>query len=245
MVSGIDLEITDLAESIPYILVNAMRDGETIVVRGLQALSGAIMWHFTHGAIHLVELIAKARRQDEAIYSGELAEVMCSSREREVVTDFIEWRLLEHQIDDELNESWVPPDIWDTYLDSLDESSPDMGLQSMGRLLGICSLAKHADRRRHIGRGYYIAVKAVAVRARNLNRDGAIGEEEAAQVFGLSCSDSERKWLDLVYGDKQKVVSLRFFSDMTGDLWVVNRDVIVAMGRIIGRSNELMREMGI
>lgn len=241
----LDLEEIDLAQSIPYILVNAMRGGETNVVRGLQCLSGAIMWHFTHGAIHLVELIAKARREGEAIYSGEIAEVMCSSREREVVTDFVEWRLLEHQIDDELNESWVPPDIWDTYLDSLDESAPNMGLQSMGRLLGICSLAKHADRRRQIGKSYYTSVKAVAVRARNLNRDGAIGEEEAAQVFGLYCSGSQRKWLDLVYGDKQKVDSLRFFSDMTGDLWVVNRDVIVAMERIIGRTNELLRERGI
>lgn len=239
------LEIIDLAESIPYTLVNAMRDGEVNVVRGLQALSGAILWQDTHPPIHLLELIAKSRRQNQDIYSGELAALMCSIREREIVTDFVEWGLLERQIDDELNESWViPKDIWDTCLKSLDESAPDMGLESMGRLLGICSLAKHADHRR-VGKGYYTSVKAVAVRARNLNRDGAIGEEEAAQVFGLFCSHSERKWLDLVYRDKQKVASLRFFSDMTGGLWVVNRDVIVAMERIIGRTNELLREMGI
>ena len=238
----LDLEEVDLSESIPYILVNAMRSGEANVVRGLQAMSGAIIWHFTHAAIHLVELIVEARRQDEAIYYGELADVMCSIRDREVVDDFIEWGLLEHQIDEE-NERWVPAAIWDTFIDSLDESAPDMGLQSMGRLLGLCSLAKHADRRRYRGMGYYISTKAVAARARN--QDGRVGREEAKHVFGLYCRGSERKWLDLVYGDKQKVDSLRFFSDMTGDPWVVNRDVVVALERIIGRTNELLRERGI
>lgn len=239
----LNLEEIDLGESIPYILVNAMGSGEANVVRGLQAMSGAIMWHFTHAAIHLVELIVDARHEDEAIYSGELADVMCSIRGGEIVDDFIEWGLLEHQIDEELNERWVPLDIWDTFIDSLDESAPDIGLQSMGRLLGLCSLAKHADRRRYTGMGYYIAVKAVAARARN--QDGRVGREEAKHVFGLYCSGSERKWLDLVYGDKQKVDSLRFFSDMTGDPWVVNRDVVVALERIIGRTNELLRERGI
>lgn len=238
----LDLEEVDLSESIPYILVNAMRSGEANVVRGLQAMSGAIMWHFTHAAIHLVELIVEARRQDEAIYYGELADVMCSIRDREVVDDFIEWGLLEHQIDEE-NERWVPAAIWDTFIDSLDESAPDMGLQSMGRLLGLCSLAKHADRRRYRGMGYYISTKAVAARARN--QDGRVGREEAKHVFGLYCRGSERKWLDLVYGDKQKVDSLRFFSDMTGDPWIVSPDVVVALGRIIGRTNELLRERGI
>lgn len=216
------------------------------MVRGLQAMSGAIMWHFTHAAIHLVELIVEARHEDEAIYSGELSEVMCSIRDREIVDDFIEWGLLEHEVDDEdMNERWVPLGIWDTFIDSLDKSAPDMGLQSMGRLLGLCSLAKHADRRRYTGMGYYIPVKAVAARARNQKPRGAIGREEAKQVFGLYCSNSERKWLDLVYGDKQKVTSLRYFSDMTGDKWVVNPDVIVALERIIGRTNELLRERGI
>jgi len=241
----LDIEEIDLAKSIPYILVNAMRNREVNIVRGLLALSGAIMWHFTHASIHLVELIAKSRRQNEAIYSGELATAMYSSREREIVTDFVDWGLLEYQIYDETDERWVIPDIWDVYLGTLDELRPNMGLESMGKLLGICSLAKHADRRRHIGKSYYMSVKAVAVRARNLQQDGAIGQDEAEQAFCLSCSDSERKWGHLVYGDKQKVASLRFFSDMTGDLWVVNRDVIVAIERVIGRSNELVREMGI
>lgn len=241
----LDIAEIDLAESIPYILVNAMRNGEVNIVRGLQALSGAIIWQDTNPPIYLVTLIAESRRQNQDIYSGEIATVMNSIREREIVGDFVDWGLLEYQIDDELNERWViPKRVWDTCLDSLDKSLPDMGLESMGRLLGICSLAKHADHRR-VGKGYYTSVKAVAVRARNLQQDGAIGEKEAEQVFGLSCSDSERKWLALVYRDKQKVASLRFFSDMTGDLWVVNRDVIVATERIIGRSNELMREMGI
>lgn len=239
----LDLEEIDLSETIPYILVNAMRGGEANIVRGLQAMSSAIMWHFTHAAIHLIELIVDARRADGIVYSGLLAEVMCSSRGNEIINDFIEWGLLEIQTDDDLNEICIAPPIWDTFISSLDESAPDMGLQSIGKLLGLCSLAKHADRRRYTGMGYYRPVKAVAARARNQN--GVISEEDAEDVFGRYCSGSERKWLDLVYGDKQKVSSLRYFSDMTGDLWVVNPDVIVALERVIGRTNELLRERGI
>jgi len=239
----LDLELIDLEESIPHILVNAMRSGEANVVRGLQALSGAIMWHYTHATIHLIELIVDARREDGIVYSGLLEQVMYSSRGNEIINDFIEWGLLEMQTDDELNEICVAPPIWDTFINSLDESAPDLGLQSMGKLLGLCSLAKHADRRRHIGMSYYRPVKAVAARARNQN--GVITQEEAKDLFGRHCSDSERKWLDLVYGDRQKVTSLRYFSDMTSDPWVVNPDVVVALERIIGRTNELLRERGI
>jgi len=241
----LDLEMIDLGESIPHILRNAMRAGEANVVRGLQAMSSAIMWHYTHAAIHLIELIVDARREDGIVYSGLLEEVMCSSRGSEIIKDFIEWGLLEMQTDDELNEICVAPPIWDTYINSLDESAPDMGLQSMGKLLGLCSLAKHYDRRLHTGITYYRPVKAVAARARNQKPRGAIGQEDAKDVFGRYCSGSERKWLDLVYGDKQKVTSLRYFSDMTGNRWVVNPDVIVALERIIGRTNELLRERGI
>lgn len=241
----LDLEMIDLGESIPHILINAMRNGEANVVRGLQAMSGAIMWHFTHAAIHLIELIVDARQEDGIVYSGLLEEVMCSTRGNEIINDFIEWGLLEIQTDNEFNEICIAPDIWDTFTKSLDKSAPDMGLQSMGKLLGLCSLAKHADRRRHIGMNYYRPVKAVAAKARNQKPRGAIGQEDAKDVFGRYCSGSERKWLDLVYGDKQKVTSLRYFSDMTGDKWVVNSDVIVALERIIGRTNELLRERGI
>ena len=34
------------------------------------ASKGAIMWHYTHATIHLIELIIDARREDGIIYSG-------------------------------------------------------------------------------------------------------------------------------------------------------------------------------
>ena len=239
----LDLEMIDLAESIPHILANAMRTGEANVVRGLQAMSGAIMWHSTHPAIHLIELIVDARREDGRVYSGLLEEVMCSTRGDEVINDFIEWLLLEMQTDDQLNEICVAPAIWDSFIDSLDESAPDMGLQSIGKLLGLCSLAKNVGNRRRVGVGYYSSVKALAVRCRN--QGGRITPTDAKKVFSLACSGHERKWLDMVYGDKQKVESLRFFANMTGTNWVINQDVLVALGRVVARTNELLRERGI
>ncbi|MBC8512466.1 MAG: hypothetical protein H8D32_05750 [Dehalococcoidia bacterium] len=237
------LEMIDLGESIPHVLVNGMRSGEANVVRGLQAMSGAIMWHPTHPAIHLIELIVDARSTDGVIHPGFLSEVMCSTRGNEVINDFTEWGFLEMQMDDELNEICVAPEIWDTFTNSLDESRPDMGLQSMGKLLGICSLAKNVANRRRVGIGFYSSVKALAVRCRN--QGGKITPTAAKKVFSLACSGHERKWLDMVYGDKQKVESLRFFADMTGNDWVINPDVLVALERIVGRTNELLRERGI
>jgi hypothetical protein len=239
----VDLEMIDLGESIPYVLANSMRSGEANVVRGLQAMSGAIMWHSTHPAIHLIEIIIDARKTDGIVYSGLLEEVMCSTRGDEIINDFIEWGLLEMQTDDELNKICVAPDIWDTFINSLDESAPDMGLQSMGKLLGLCSLAKNIANRRRVGVGYYSSVKALAVRCRN--KKEPITQAEAKRTFSLACSGPERKWLDLVYGDRQKVASLRFFSEMTGDRWVINPAVLVALERIVGRTNELLRERGI
>lgn len=244
MVSGRDLEITDLAESIPYVLVNAMRGGEANVVRGLQAMSGAIMWHFTHAAIHLIELIIDARQGDGIVYSGLLEDVMMSTRGDEIIDDFFEWGLLDIQLDNEGNDIFIAPDIWKTFIDSLAEASPDIGLESLGKLLGICSLVKHRDRRRHIGLKLYTPVKALAVDARN--RNGSINQSDAREEFTRNSSwDADRRWLHLVYGDRQKVSSLRFFSDMSSDPWILNPDVSVALERVIGRTDELFRERGL
>lgn len=246
MASGMDLETTDLAESIPYVLVNAMRGGEANVVRGLQAMSGATIWQIVNPAIHLVELIVDARREDGIVYSGLLEDVMMSTRGDEIINDFIEWGLLEPQLDTEEDEIFVAPDIWDMFINTLDDAAPDMGLQSLGRLLGICSFVKHRARRRQWQGALkkYIPVKAVAVGARNQN--GSISQSGARREFTRHAGyDADQRWLDLVYGDKQKVSSLRFFSDMSSDPWMLNPDVSVALERVIGRTNELFRERGL
>ncbi|GAI22149.1 unnamed protein product, partial [marine sediment metagenome] len=246
MVSGIDVLFTDLEESIPDVLVNAMRSGEANVVRGLQAMSGSIMWHFTHPVIHLIEVIVDARREDGVVYAGTLEDVMCSVRGDEIVNDFIEWGLLEPDIDSDGEEIFVAPGIWDTFISTLDDEAPDMGLESLGKILGICSLVKHrGDRRqRPIGLKLYEPIKALAARAKN--QGGNISQSDArAQFTRYSSWDADKRWLHLTYGDRQRVNTLRFFSDMTGDPWILNPDVSVALERILGRTNELLRERGI
>ncbi len=246
MLSGIDLLLTDLEESIPDVLVSAMRSGEANVVRGIQALSGAIMWHYAHPVIHLIGVIIDARREDGIVYSGILEDVMCSTRGEEIINDFVEWGLLNVELDDEGEEVFVAPDIWGTFVDSLDESDPDMGLESLGKILAICSLVNHREhhRRRPIGLKLYEPVKALAVQA--INQNGGITQSDArAQFTRYSSWDADRRWLNLVYGDRQKVSTLRLFSDMTGENWILNPDVRVALERVIGRTNELLRERGL
>ncbi|MFW6118125.1 MAG: hypothetical protein ACOC6R_01355 [Chloroflexota bacterium] len=245
MVSGTDLEITDIAESIPYVLVNAMRGGEANVVRGLQGMSGAVRWQIVNPAIHLIELIIDARREDGIVYSGLLEDIMVSTRGDEIIDDFIEWGLLEPQLDGDGNGIFVAPDIWDTFINTLDEVAPDMGLQSLGELLGICSFVRHRDRRRQWQGALkkYIPVKAVAVHARG--QDGSVSESDARREFTRHSSwDADRRWLDLKYGDLQRVTSLRFCSDWTDPL-ILNPDVLTALDRVIGRTNELFRERGL
>jgi len=244
-VKMLDLEVIDLGESIPHVLVNAMRSGEANVVRGLQAMSGAIMWHYAHPVIHLIEVIVDARREDGIVYSGILEDVMCSTRGDEIVNDFIEWGLLESDIVDG-EEVFVAPDIWNIFIDSLDESDPDMGLESLGKILAICSLVAHREhhQRRPIGLKLYEPVKVLAVHA--MNRNGRISQSEARAEFTRYATwDADRRWLHLVYGDRQKVSTLRLFSNMTGENWILNEDVRIALQRIIGRTNELLRERGL
>ena len=193
-------------------------------------------------------MIIDARREDGTVYPGILADAMCSTRDYEIINDFIEWGLLDIQIDAQGEEVFVAPDIWDTYIKSLKktqyDASPDVGLESLGQLLGICSLVKHRDRRRHIGLKLYVPIKALAVKA--IKQDERIKESDARAIFTRHSSwDADRRWLTLTYRDRQKVSSLRFFSDMTGDPWILNHDVSVALERVIGRTNELLRERGI
>ena len=245
MVSGIDLLITDIEESIPYVLVDAMRGGEANVVRGLQAISGAVRWQIVNPAIHLIELIVDAKKENGIVYSGLMEDIINSTRGNEIINDFIEWGLLEPRLDSDGNKIFVAPDIWDTFINSLDEAAPDMGLQSLGELLGICSFVKHRNRRRQWQGALrrYTPVKAVVVRARSQN--GTISESEARQEFTRHSSwGADQRWLNLKYGDLQRVSSLRFCTDWADPL-IVNPDVLIAVERIIGRTNELYRERGL
>ena len=198
MVTGIDLEITDLADSIPHVLVNAMRGGEANIVRGLQAMSGAAMWHIVNPAIHLIELIVDARREEGIVYSGLLEDVMMSSRGDEIINDFVEWGLLEIRLDDDENEVFFAPEVWDAFIDTLDESTPDMGLESLGKLLGICSFVRHRDRRRQWRAALrrYTPIKALAVHARN--QDGHVIQSDARREFTRNADwDADQRWLNL------------------------------------------------
>lgn len=238
MVSGIDLLLTDLAESIPHVLVSAMRAREANVVRGLQAIANTI-WHVTNPAVRLVELIVDAKREGERfVYRGLMEEVINSTRGREIIEDFVDWGLIEEGVDDDGDFIYVVPSFWDWFIDSHDSDAPDLGLEALGRLLGLCSLARHADRRT-VGLKNYIPVKSVTVRASR--GGGAIPKDEAKGLFCRYAGyDADRRWLDLIRGQMQRVPRLRFFADAAAEPLIVNPDAIVALERVIARTNELL-----
>lgn len=238
-----DVLITDLAESVPHVLVSAMRARETNVVRGLQAIANTI-WHATNPAVRLVELVVDARREGERfVYRGLMEEVINSTRGLEIIEDFVDWGLIEEGVDDDGDFIYVAPSFWDAFIASLDSAAPDLGLEALGRLLGLCSLARHADRRT-VGLKNYIPVKSVAVRASR--EDGAIPKDEAKGLFCRYAGyDADRRWLDLIRGQMQRVPSLRFFADAMAEPLIVNQDAIVAIERVIDRTNWLFRERGI
>ena len=241
MVNERDYLVEDLANSIPVTLLDAMATGQRDIVRGLTAMANT-MWQITNPVVRLVELIAEARRRDERYLFDVHNEVMNSIRGQEIVEDFMAWGFLSLEIDDDGEPRYTVPGFWDDFVNPDDAGAPDMGIESIGRLLGLCSLARHADQRLAIGISSYRPVIHLIQRVASL--DGSIGRDEAERLFNRDAGqDAGRKWYDLLHADGERVLGQRLFVDATADTLIVNPDAIRAATLIRERTNESFREL--
>ena len=243
MVNERDYLVEDLANSIPATLREAMVTGQRDLVRGLTAMANT-MWQITNPAVRLAELIAEARRKDELYLYDLYNEVMNSIRGREIVDDFEVWGLLTSEQDDDGERRYVVPEFWDDFVNPNDADAPDMGIESIGRLLGLCSLARHAEERQAIGLSSYTPIITLLHRVATLG--GSIGRDEAEQLFTRNAGgDAGRKWFDLLHADGERVTVQRLFVDARGDTLIVNPDAIRVITLIRERTNERFRELGL
>ena len=238
-----DYLAVELAYSIPETLREAMVTGQRDLVRGLTSMANT-MWQIANPVIRLVELIAEARRNDERYLYDVHNEVMNSTRGEEIVEAFVDWELLTSEQDDDGEWRYVVPEFWDAFVNPDDAGAPDMGIESIGRLLSICSLAKHADERRAIGLSSYRPIIMLLNKAEELG--GFIGRNQAKDLFERHAgNDAGRKWYDLVSADGERVTGQRLFVDTRGDTLTVNRDALRVITLIRERTNERFRELGL
>ena len=243
MLNERDYLVEDLAYSIPITLREAMLTGRRDIVRGLTAMANT-MWHITNPTVRLVELIAQARRDSDRYLYDLHNQVMNSIRGREIVDDFVVWGLLTWEDDDDGIPRVAVPEFWDDFVMPQDTNAPDMGIESIGRLLGICSLAQHAEERTAIGLTSYAPIIVLLRRVERLG--GSIERGQAEELFNRNAgSDSGRKWYDLLFADAERVSGQRLFVDTRGDTLVVNPDAIRVMSLIRERTDERFRERGI
>ena len=245
MVTGRDYFVVDLAYSIPETLKEAMETGQRDIVRGLTAIAN-IMWQTTNPTFRLVELIAEARRKDERyLYDirNEMTNVMNSVRGSEIVSDFLAWGLLTVELDEDDEPRFVIPGFWDGFVNPDDMDSPDMGIESIGRLLGLCSLARHAEQRVAIGLSSYEPIIYLLERALKLG--GTIDRSLAETLYNHHAGhDAGRKWFDLLYARAERVRGQRLFVDTSGDSLIVNPDALRVATLIRERTDELIRGRG-
>lgn len=243
MVSERDYLSEELANSIPATLLDAMSTGQRDVVRGLTAMANT-MWQITNPVVRLVELIAEARRQDERYLFDVHNEVMNSIRGQEIVEDFMAWGFLNSEIDQDGEPRYTVPVFWDDFVNPADAGAPDMGIESIGRLLGLCSLARHADQRLAIGISSYAPVIVLIQRVSELG--GRINRDDAESLFNRHAGqDAGRKWYDLLHADGERILGQRLFVDTTADALIVNPDAIRAVTLIRERTNERFRALGL
>ena len=240
MVDGRDYLVEDLAYSIPQILKDAMETNQRDLVRGLTAMSNT-MWQITNPPVRLVELIAEARRNDETFLYELHHQVMNSVRGEEIVGDFLAWGFLTVEKDKDDEPRFAVPDFWDEFVNPSDGDSADMGIESIGRLLGLCSLARHAEERAAIGLSSYEPILMLLQTAANNN--GIIDRDEAEKLYNQNAGkDSGRKWLDLIYADRERVTGQRLFVDERGPNLIVNTEALRVTSLIRERTNERFRE---
>ncbi len=232
----------ELGYSIPTTLRDAMATGQRDLVRGLTAMANT-MWQITNPPVRLVELIAEARRNDERYLYELHIEVMNSIRGQEIVDDFVAWELLALEQDPDGESRYAVPEFWDDFVNPDDADAPDMGIESIGRLLGLCSLGRHADERVAIGLSSYRPVVTLLNRARELG--GSIDREQAERLFNRDAgSDAGRKWQDLIHADAERVTGQRLFADTRGDTLIVNPDSIRVVTLIRERTNQRFLDLG-
>ncbi len=232
--------VQQMAYTIPELLREAMDTGQRDLVRGLTAIANT-MWQATNPAVRLVELIAEARKNDERFLYEVHNEVMNSVRGQEIVDDFEVWELLTRELDNDGEWRFAVPEFWDEYVIPGNVDDPDMGIESMGRLLGLCSLARHAEDRVAIGLSSYRPIVMLLLAALG----GSIDRDEAERIFNRDAGgDSGRKWLDLLYADQERVAVQRLFVDTRGDNLIVNPDALRVVELIRERTNERLRELG-
>ena len=232
----------EMAYSVPETLREAMTTGQRDLVRGLTAIANTV-WHSTNPAFRLVQLIAEARRNGEQFLYDIHNEVMNSIRGQEIVDDFMAWGLLTSGQDDAGESRYVVPDFWDDFVNPADADAPDMGIESIGRLLGLSSLARHADERLAIGLSSYRPIVMLLQRA--IEFGGSVDREQAEEIFNRNAGgDSGRKWLDLMHADQERVTGQRLFVDTRGDTLIANPDAIRVMEQIRERTNQRFRDLG-
>ena len=242
MVSERDYLAEELAYSIPATLRDAMATGQRDLVRGLTAMANT-MWQITNPAVRLVELIAEARRKDEQYLYDLHNEVMNSIRGREIVDDFEVWELLTSEQDDDGEWRYAVPEFWDSFVNPDNANAPDMGIESIGRLLGLCSLARHAEERVAIGLSSYRPVRTLLNKVEELG--GSIDRNQAESLFNRDAGgDAGRKWQDLLHADGERVTGQRLFVDARGDTLIVNPDAIRVISLIRERTNQRFLELG-
>ena len=243
MVNERDYLVEDLAYSIPATLLEAMATDQRDLVRGLTAMANT-MWQITNPAVRLVELIAEARRKDEQYLYDLYSEVMNSIRGTEIVEDFLVWELLTSVHDQDGQLRYAVPNFWDDFVNPDDTDTPDLGIESIGRLLGLCSLARHAEERAAIGLSSYRPIVMLLRRAGELQ--GSLDRSQAERLFTDNAGgDAGRKWYDLLHADTERVRPQRLFVDAIGDTLIVNSDAIRVITLIRERTDERFRQLGI
>lgn len=236
-----DVFLADL-EVFPETLVEAMRRGEINIIRGVQALGGTSMWHDLNPCVRLLQRLASAKRNGEREVREAIIEhfLLHSSSGDIFITDLVEWGLLVQGVDEEGNITiFMPDELWDNLLESLDKRDPDLGLHALGQILGLCSFAKHSPERLRVGLTIYRPVKMVVWHA--MKNGGKINKYDAEQTFKENCgSDADRKWHEVIYGDKEKPGSLKLITSETKNFFVINPNAILAMERNLVRAKQLL-----
>jgi hypothetical protein len=244
MPSERDIYLTDLGETIPEVLRGALIAGRSDVVRGLTAVANT-MWQATNPAVRLLELMAEAVREgavvSESYVYGVHIEVMNSRYGELIVQDFVDWGLLGYGRDDDGDLQFEVPAFWRPYFLPDDTSAPDLGIESLGRLLGICCRARHEDSFGMIGLSSYIPIRLIVTKA--IGTDGRVAKDNAKRDFTRNTGyDGDRRWLDLLYTDGERVAGQRLFVDIADDTVIINPDAIRTMELVRNRTNDLVNQ---
>lgn len=240
MPSERDLLITDLSESIPSIIRDAISTGQVANVRGFLAMSSS-MWQVLNLGVRLAQLLVDYKIDGQPVPEDLAYSEMTSVNGRDLLQDCIDWKILARNVNALGTLEFSLSPFWDQFINSLDEPDPAIALLPLGQLLSRCSLARHASDRagKQVGLQSYIPIKYLIVRAERLG--GSMTRDEAEDVFVVRAGmDAGRRWRELLYNDKLRVRCLRLFPEVTSNTLVVNPSTISVMRLVINLTNELL-----